>query len=205
MLPYPLRYDGEWHVDLAALREAASDPRVRAVLAIHPNNPTGNYLERSELSALTALCAQRQLAFICDEVFFDFPIDPESAEKRSHAGHAHQGSPCLTFTLGGLSKSVGWPQLKLGFLIADGPAPLVHEALERLTLIADSFLSVGSPIEAALPSVLHRAPHFPGTRPRAPVAQPRPPPRRLTRQTLGSATGRRGLERDPARPFHPDE
>jgi aspartate/methionine/tyrosine aminotransferase len=158
LLPYPLRYDGEWHVDVPALRRAAAHPRVRGVLAIHPNNPTGNYLSRDELSAITELCAERQLAFVCDEVFFDFSLERDA--RPSRAGHAHQNSPCLTFTLGGLSKSVGWPQLKLGFIIADGPASLLQEALERLHLIADSYLSVGAPIQAALPDVLSHASRF---------------------------------------------
>jgi alanine-synthesizing transaminase len=158
LLRYPLRYDGEWHVDVPALRQAASEPRVRAVLAIHPNNPTGSYLKRHELGAITQLCAERQLGLICDEVFFDFPLEPD--RRNSRAGHAHQNSPCLTFTLGGLSKSVGWPQLKLGYLVAGGPHPLVHEAMERVSLIADSYLSVGAPIQAALPEVLRHARGF---------------------------------------------
>jgi aspartate/methionine/tyrosine aminotransferase len=158
LLHYPLRYDGEWHVDLAALRQAADDPRVRALLAIHPIHPTGNYLDRAELVAMTSLCAERKLGFVCDEVFFDFALEPEG--RRSRAGHAHENSPCLTFTLGGLSKSVGWPQLKLGYIVTDGPAALVHEAIERLSLIADSYLSVGAPIQAALPDVLCHAHGF---------------------------------------------
>jgi aspartate/methionine/tyrosine aminotransferase len=158
LMRYPLRYDGEWHVDLPALRTVAADPRVRALLAIHPNNPTGNYLTRDELAAMTSLCAERQIGFICDEVFFDFALQPPGKQPR--AGHAHQNSPCLTFTLGGLSKSAGWPQLKLGYMVANGPGPEVNEAMERLGLIADSYLSVGAPIQAALPDVLTHSSGF---------------------------------------------
>jgi alanine-synthesizing transaminase len=156
VLHYPLRYDGEWHVDLPALAEAATDERVRAVLAVHPNNPTGNYLKRSELAAMSTLCAERELALIADEVFFDFALGPG----QDRAGHVCPNSRCLTFALGGLSKALGWPQLKLGFIMADGPAPLLHEALERLALIADTYLSVAAPTQAALPEILRHATAF---------------------------------------------
>ncbi len=156
LVPYPLRYDGEWHVDLAALTELAANPRVRAVLALHPNNPTGNYLKADELAAIGALCAERALALIADEVFFDFAPPPASERPR----HAYEDCPCLTFALGGLSKAAGWPQLKLGFIVAAGPQRLLDEALERLALIADTYLSVGGPVQVALPEILRNAKSF---------------------------------------------
>lgn len=146
-LPYHLDGEHGWRLDLQEL--AASPPGVRAVIAVHPNNPTGSYLHPEDALALQELCASRGWGLIVDEVFLDFPL---TAAARSLAGSRR----CLTFVLGGLSKSVGMPQLKLGWIAASGPDGLLLEALDRLEHIADTFLSVGTPVQLALPSVLEQ-------------------------------------------------
>lgn len=145
---YRLDYHGRWELDVPAL-DAAWTERTRAVLAVTPNNPTGSLLSRAELDALTVRCAERDAALIVDEVFADYTFDaspPDSLPARPGA---------LTFRLGGLSKSIGLPQVKLGWILADGPEPAVAEALERLELIADTYLSVSTPVQVAAADLLH--------------------------------------------------
>ncbi len=144
---YPLRYDDGWYIDFAPL-EAAINSKTRAIVVVSPNNPTGSYLKRWELDRLRDLCAAHSLALIADEVFADYRLSP--AETQSLIGV----DDVLTFCLGGLSKMVGMPQMKLGWMIAGGPPKVREEALARLDLIADNFLSVGTPVQYALPSVL---------------------------------------------------
>jgi aspartate/methionine/tyrosine aminotransferase len=142
---YPLRYDGAWHVDLPALEEAVG-PRTRAVLVVSPANPTGAVLSAEELRALDARCAARGLALLSDEVFADAaPLGAPSvlAAERS-----------LAFHLSGLSKVCGLPQLKVGWLAAAGPDALVRPALERLDVVADTYLSVSGPSQRALEVLL---------------------------------------------------
>jgi len=146
-LPYRLAYDGAWHVDLDAL-ERAITPRVRAIVVVSPNNPTGQYLRQSERAALAAF----GLPLLSDQVFAPFPLT-ENAPPASPSS-----APCLTFTLDGLSKRAGSPQLKLGWTVISGPEPERREARERLELIADTFLSVGTPIQQALPDLLELCP-----------------------------------------------
>ncbi|HNX49581.1 MAG TPA: pyridoxal phosphate-dependent aminotransferase [Thermoanaerobaculaceae bacterium] len=146
-LPYHLDGDHGWRLDLHEL--AAAPAGVKAVIAVHPNNPTGSHLHPEDAWAVQELCASRGWGFIVDEVFLDFPL---AEIGRSLAG----GQTCLTFSLGGLSKSVGLPQLKLGWIAASGPEGLVTEALERLEVIADTFLSVATPVQLALPVLLER-------------------------------------------------
>lgn len=148
---YTLAWDGEWHVDLAALR-AAVTARTRAVVVVNPNNPTGAFLKLEERRALEELCAERSLALVSDEVFADFAFAPDP---RRAGSVAHDG-PALAFALGGLSKSCALPQLKLAWTAVSGPAPLVDEALARLEVIADSYLSVGTPVQVAAPELLAR-------------------------------------------------
>ena len=142
---YPLRYDGAWHVDLPALEEAVG-PRTRAVLVISPANPTGAVLSAEDLRALDARCAARGLALLSDEVFAD--AAPRGAPS------ALAAERCLAFHLSGLSKVCGLPQLKVGWLAAAGPAALVRAALERLEVIADTYLSVSGPSQRALAALL---------------------------------------------------
>ena len=145
LVPYRLAYDGEWHMDLDSIRRARG-PRSRAVLAVSPNNPTGSYTKRSELRAL----AELGLPIVSDEVFatYSFGDDPRRATS------ALIEESVLVFSLGGLSKLAALPQMKLAWIAAGGPKSLVEGALGRLELICDSFLSVGTPVQHALPALL---------------------------------------------------
>jgi len=146
IVQYPLFYDHGWSIDLAAL-EALITPLSRAIVVVNPNNPTGSFLKVSELEALERLCVEHDLALISDEVFANFALrDPGAEWVRCVA----QTATCATaFSLGGLSKACGLPQLKLGWIVANS-AP----ALDRLELIADTYLSVATPVQVALPKML---------------------------------------------------
>ncbi len=136
---YPLRYDGSWHLDFAALSRAVTS-RTRAIVVVNPNNPTGSFMKPDEWERLESL----GLPILCDEVFSDYEFAPVAARALS--------SRALTFSMNGLSKSAGLPQMKLGWMAASG---LGHEsALQQLELIADTYLSVGTPVQAALPKLL---------------------------------------------------
>ena len=158
-IPYRLEYQGRWGIDFETLDKGWTDT-VRAVLAVSPNNPTGSTLTGAELAALTERCEARDAALIIDEVFADYPL---SAHESSHPdrqkgkGKREKGlerSECLTFRLGGLSKSAGLPQVKLGWILVDGPEVLVRGALDRLELICDTYLSVSTPVQRAAPSLI---------------------------------------------------
>ena len=144
--PYHLEPEAGWRLDLGEI--AGAGDAVRAVIIVHPNNPTGSYVTVADAAALAGVCRQRGWALIADEVFLDYPLDGGSAATFSATADA------LTFTLGGLSKSVGLPQLKLAWIAVSGPAPEVGVALERLEFIADTFLSVATPVQLALPELL---------------------------------------------------
>ncbi len=148
---YTLAQDGEWHLDRDALA-AAITQRTRAVVAVSPGNPTGAFLKRDELEALDALCAERGLALVSDEVFADFAFREDSRRAPSAARDAQ----ALTFTLGGLSKSCGLPQLKLAWTAVSGPEPLRRDALARLEVVADTYLAVATPVQVAAPFLLAR-------------------------------------------------
>lgn len=148
LVPYQLQYDGEWHVDLAAVRATLqAEPRVRAIVLVHPNNPTGSYLKRDELAALAAL----ELPLISDEVFADYDL---GADDRRAVSALEVADRTLVFRLGGLSKACALPQLKLAWTAMAGPAQLVAEARARLEHIADSYLSPGVQVQLALPALL---------------------------------------------------
>jgi alanine-synthesizing transaminase len=150
--PYRLEYHGRWQVDADSVDEAWTD-RVRALLAVSPNNPTGSVLSGEELSALSSRCAARRAALIVDEVFADYPLgDAEAPIRNAPAGDAE----CLTIRLGGLSKSAGLPQVKLGWMALDGPPRLVEEALARLEVICDTYLSVSTPVQVAAAGLIAR-------------------------------------------------
>ncbi|MBN2371861.1 MAG: pyridoxal phosphate-dependent aminotransferase [Vicinamibacteria bacterium] len=153
--PYPLSFDGEWRVDLSALREEA-DTHGRAVIVVHPNNPTGSFLSHDEARDISAFCAERGLALISDEVFADYA----HAGDPRRAASLHETGEALTFVLGGLSKSCGLPQMKLGWIVAGGPPGLLQEAMERLEILSDTYLSVGAPVQVAAPSFLARLPEL---------------------------------------------
>jgi aspartate/methionine/tyrosine aminotransferase len=149
--PYSLAYDGEWHLAISAV-EAALTPRTRAIVVVSPNNPTGSFLKRDEAEALQDLCARKGIALVADEVFADYSFGPDPRRASSLAGDG----PALAFALGGLSKSCGLPQLKLGWVAVSGPAALREQAMARLELVADTFLSVGTPVQHAAPWLLGR-------------------------------------------------
>jgi aspartate/methionine/tyrosine aminotransferase len=147
---YPLRFDHEWHLSVDALLASFSG-RTRAVVVVHPNNPTGSFLKGDEAAELAARCAERGVAIIADEVFADFALT--GGGRTRHPTFALD-SPALSFSLGGLSKSCALPQLKIGWMAVSGPAAIRDEALARLEFIADTYLSVATPIQLALPGIL---------------------------------------------------
>lgn len=144
-VPYRLAAEQEWQPAV----DRAEGGDVRAWLAVHPNNPTGSFVDEGSARALAQVCLRDDAALIVDEVFLDYPLEA-SGRIPSFAGH----EDVLTFTLGGLSKSVGLPQLKLAWIVVSGPSAAVDEALARLELIADQYLSVGGPVQEALPGLL---------------------------------------------------
>lgn len=141
----------EWRIDLAALR-AALTPRSRAVLVVHPNNPTGSFVSDAEAAALTELCARREMALVADEVFLDYPQGGDAAEP-ARGTFAFQ-KDALTFTLSGLSKICALPQMKLAWLVVSGPPALARSAVDRLEIIADTYLSPGTPVQLAARTLL---------------------------------------------------
>lgn len=192
LVPYPLVYDHGWQIDLEGLRARVTE-RTRAIAVVHPNNPTGHFTKAAERRALEALCAERGLALIVDEVFLNYERDegstshfrqtrpevghpesravagsgdkdgapvlphkptagfygaPQSGIGESFAGGEH---PCLTFVLSGISKIAALPQMKAAWICALGPEPALGEALERLEIVADTFLSMNAPVQCALP------------------------------------------------------
>jgi aspartate/methionine/tyrosine aminotransferase len=147
LVPYRLAYDGAWHVDLDSLRRARV-PEARAIMVVSPNNPTGSYAKRVELEAM----AELGLPIVSDEVFARYPLRA-SAE---HAPSALSVEGVLVVALGGLSKLAALPQLKLAWMALGGPEREVASALERLELIADTYLSVSAPVQRALPELFTR-------------------------------------------------
>ena len=152
---WPLRWSEEagWRMDLDALERAIS-PRTRAVVVVHPDNPTGSFLKTDEVDALVALCRERNLAILSDEVFHEYAFGPDPRRASSLA--AVEGVP--VFALGGLSKTAGLPQIKLSWILLGGPAEGRRETLDRLEVIADTWLSVSTPAQVAAPRLLAAAP-----------------------------------------------
>jgi aspartate/methionine/tyrosine aminotransferase len=155
-VPYRLAYDGAWHVDFTSVDDVLvrAAGRARAVVVVNPNNPTGSFLKRFELAPLADRCQARGLAVIADEVFAPYGAGQDPARVGALACEAAFVRRVLTFALGGLSKSCGLPQLKLGWTAVAGPPALARAALERLELVADTYLSVGSPVQAAAARLL---------------------------------------------------
>jgi len=149
LVRYPLIYDHGWQIDFHALEQVIT-PRARAIIVVHPNNPTGHFTKPEEMAKLNAVCSARHLAIIADEVFLDFPLD--GTQPMSFAAN----SGALTFTLSGLSKISGLPQMKAAWLVAGGPQAARAEALGRLEVIADTFLSINAPVQLAMPALLER-------------------------------------------------
>jgi aspartate/methionine/tyrosine aminotransferase len=146
LVRYPLFYDHGWHIDMHEL-ERAITPRTRAVVVVHPNNPTGNYCKPTEIGRLGEICAARGIAIVADEVFLDFALD---GVRRPSFVAVPGGEDALRFTLGGISKTCGLPQMKAAWLVANGPEAAKNEALARLEVIADTYLSMNAPIQLAL-------------------------------------------------------
>ncbi len=149
LVRYPLLYDHGWQIDFHAL-ERAITPRTRGVIVVHPNNPTGHFTKHAEMAKLNSICSAREMAIIADEVFLDFALE----ENRPASFAANRGAP--TFTLSGLSKISGLPQMKAAWLIAGGPQQWKSEALARLEVIADTYLSVNAPVQLAIPKFLEQ-------------------------------------------------
>jgi aspartate/methionine/tyrosine aminotransferase len=147
LVRYPLVYDHGWQIDFHSLRQAIT-PRTRGVIVVNPNNPTGHFIKENELAKLNELCAARELALIADEVFLDFALG--DARPVTFAG----SRGALTFAMSGLSKIAGLPQMKMAWLMASGPEGLKQRALERLEIIADTYLSPNAPVQLATPTLL---------------------------------------------------
>jgi len=174
LLPYPLVYDHGWQMDFHSL-ETAVTSRTRAVVVVHPNNPTGSYVHASEIGLLNEFCRGHELALIADEVFLDYrlarfagpdldtrsrpletdphrslgPLDPDD----KGASFA-ENDQVLTFTLSGLSKISALPQMKVAWIVTSGPHPQVAGAMARLEVIADTYLSMNAPVQGAVPVML---------------------------------------------------
>jgi alanine-synthesizing transaminase len=154
LAPYRLAREAGFQPDLGEIERALTD-RTRAIVIVHPNNPTGTFFHRSEARAVVELASRRGIALIVDEVFGDYALEPQRPEVLpSFVGTAE----ALTFVLSGLSKVVLLPQCKLGWTVVSGPSSAVTEALARLELIADTYLSVGTPVQLALPTMLEAQP-----------------------------------------------
>ena len=147
LVPYPLLYDHGWQIDFPSLEKAVT-PRTRAVVLVHPNNPTGSYVSKAERDALNRFCREQNLAILVDEVFLNYAHDGAS-----HPSFA-SNKDVLTFTLSGISKISALPQMKLAWIAASGPAGQLHPALSRLEIIADTYLSLNAPVQLAAPVLL---------------------------------------------------
>lgn len=147
LVAYPLLYDHGWQVDFHSLENAVT-PRTRGVVVVHPNNPTGSFVHDDERGELNRICREHSLAIIADEVFLDYAH--EGKERRTFAAN----QDALTFTLSGVSKIAALPQMKVAWIAASGPPPTVSGALSRLEIIADTYLSMNTPVQWATPVLL---------------------------------------------------
>jgi alanine-synthesizing transaminase len=143
LVRYPLLYDHGWQIDFHALEQAIT-PRTRGVIVVHPNNPTGHFTKPAEIVRLNTICSAKQMAIIADEVFLDYPLDGNRAASFA------TNSATLTFMMSGLSKISGLPQMKAAWLVVGGPRDMKKEALARLEVIADTYLSMNAPVQLAM-------------------------------------------------------
>ena len=156
MIEYQQRFDGSWYIDVAELREALESEegeRIRALVLINPNNPTGSYVKPSEREAIVRLCHDHEVAIIADEVFYDYDLEPFDGNARL-AGE----KGALTFALDGFSKTLAAPHAKVGWIQVSGPAGEVEEAKRRLDVIADDYLPMSEIIAKQIPLMLQAAP-----------------------------------------------
>jgi alanine-synthesizing transaminase len=147
LVPYPLLYDHGWQVDFHSLQKAVSQ-RTRAVVTVHPNNPTGSFVHPREQDQLNSLCREHSLALVADEVFLDYAHD--RSQRQTFAAN----QKVLTFTLSGISKISALPQMKVTWIAITGPVAQVEAAQSRLEVIADTYLSMNAPIQWATPVLL---------------------------------------------------
>jgi alanine-synthesizing transaminase len=153
LIRYPLIYDYGWQIDFLALERAITH-RTRGVIVVHPNNPTGHFAKPEEMAKLNEICSNRQMAIIADEVFLDFALTGEQPSSFA----TNRGG--LTFTMSGLSKISGLPQMKASWLITTGPEPQKSQALARLEVISDTYLSINAPVQLAIPAFLEQRHDF---------------------------------------------
>ena len=146
---YPLRYDGVWHIDFDSLVQAIT-PATKAIILIHPHNPTGMFLKKYEHEKLVEIAQKNNLSLIVDEVFLEYGFSDYAEKFNSTASERR----VLTFTLNGISKMIGMPQMKLGWIVLSGPDTALTEASHRLEMLCDTFLSVNTPVQSALPVLL---------------------------------------------------
>jgi aspartate/methionine/tyrosine aminotransferase len=149
-VPYELEYHGTWSIDFSTIERAIS-PGTRAILIVSPNNPTGSFIKHDELQQLSARCVDAEIAIVADEVFADYPLSDEAAAASGQPLHLERG---LVFSLGGLSKSVGLPQLKLGWIALAGDQGRLEPALKRMEIACDTYLSVATPVQHAADDLL---------------------------------------------------
>ena len=149
LVRYPLVYDYGWQIDFHSLQQAIT-PRTRGIIVVHPNNPTGHFCKPGEIERLNQICRERQIAIISDEVFLDFSLAPDTPPTFA------SNNEVLTFTMSGLSKISGLPQMKVAWLTVAGPNALKQQAIARLEMIADTYLSMNAPIQLALPVLLEQ-------------------------------------------------
>ena len=150
LVPYPLVREEKWRVDLDAV-ERAVDDRTRAILIVHPNNPTGSFTRRDDAEGLERIADRHGLALVVDEVFADYALGALPSDRLpTFAGR----SSVLTFVMSGLSKVAALPQLKMGWTLVQGPDDVARDAMARLEMIADTYLSVATPVQRALPKIL---------------------------------------------------
>jgi aspartate/methionine/tyrosine aminotransferase len=153
---YELRYDGEWVIDMTSLQTQLNS-RTRAVIVVHPNNPTGSYVKAEERNRINSLLDDKLISLIADEVFWTYPMQQEMP-----LASFAQGDKALTFVLSGISKVLGLPQLKLSWIIVAGEEAFKEEAIERLEILADLLLSVSMPVQGALPRLMEISEEFAG-------------------------------------------
>jgi len=151
--PYPLIYDYGWQIDFHALQRAIT-PRTRAIIVVNPNNPTGHFCKADDMDRLNQICLEGELALIADEVFLDFSFGTDILPTFASNNKA------LTFTMSGLSKISGLPQMKVAWLIATGPETIKQKAVARLEMISDTYLSMNTPMQLGLPALLELRHNF---------------------------------------------
>jgi len=147
---YHLIYDDGWHIDFESIRQAISSS-TKAIVLVNPHNPTGMFVDASEYSEIRELAIKHNLAIIVDEVFIDYPFESNPLFNQSYVTE----NQVLTFTLNGISKMLGLPQMKLGWMIISGPAKIRQEAVSRAEILCDTFLSVNAPVQLAFPSLMN--------------------------------------------------